>query len=205
MRFGRVNFTHDYGLAAQGVVFDPTGISEAALLSMAMTAAGGAMGGASTLAGGSFAKTAGYMQKQAADYQATQIEQNATQAIASGQRQMMDTQLKTNMAVSTSRANAAASGGAADTGSAVENEGQIAQRGGYQALMDMFNGQSTATGLENQAKGVRYSGELAKMEGEAKQKASYLAAAGQIASTVGNMASTYGKFKYPTSRGNFGA
>lgn len=172
---------------------------------MGLTGAGGLLSAGGTIAGGNYAKTAGQMQKAAADFQAGQIEQNATQAIASGQRSMFDSQLKTKLALSTSRANAAASGGSADVGSPLENEGQIAQRGEYHALMDMFNGESTATGLRNQAAGVRYSGDLAELEGVQKQRASYLAAGGTLAGSLGTGLSTYGKFAYPTARGNFGS
>jgi hypothetical protein len=45
---------------------------------------------------------------------------------------------------------------------------------------------------------------MAEVEGEEEQMASRLSAAGTLASSAGNMASTYGRFKYPTTRGSAG-
>jgi len=166
--------------------------------SMVATAAGGALSASSTLAGGKSAEEAGAAQKAGAYSTAAQIEQNATQAFASGQRKALDTGMKTRLAISTSRARAGASGVDPGFGSPAENEGELAQRGSYHALMDLFNGESEATGLRNQAENVRFSGDLAEIEGQQKRKASKLAALGTLAGTAGSMFSTYGKLKYPT-------
>lgn len=197
----RINLTGDYGLSARAT-FDPVSLTVG---SMAMTAAAGGISAAGTLAGGSYAAEAGRMQRQAANAQADQVEQNASQAIASGQRKMFDTQEKTRLAISTARARGAASGVNIAEGAPAEVQGELAERGSYHALMDMFNGESTASGLMNQAAGIRYSGKVAELEGEQKQSASYLAAAGTLAGSAGSMMSTYGKFAYPTTRGSFGA
>lgn len=199
MSFGRPSFTQDYGLAARGVVFDPMSMT------LAATAVGGALSAGSTLAGGAYAKKAGELQKQGADFQAAELEQNAGQAKASAQRTALDTGLKTKLAMSASRARAAGSGVDAGTGSPVNNQGELAERGSYHALMDMFNGESTAAGLADQARGVRFSGDLAELEGKEKRNASYLSAAGTLAGTAGSMFSTYGRLGYPTTRGASGA
>jgi hypothetical protein len=178
--------------------FDPMTLTAA---SLAATAAGGAISAGSTLAGGSYAKAAGVAQQQEADYQAKQLEQNATQAFASGQRKALDTTQRTQLAESSAIARGAASGVNAGTGSVASTVGQIARRGSYQSLMDMFNGESEATGLRNQAAGVRQGGDLALIEGEEKQSASRLAAAGTLAGTAGSMFQSYGAYKYP---GTFG-
>lgn len=202
MLFRRSRYTQDYGLAAQGVVFDPMTLTVG---SLAATAAGGSMSAMGTLAGGEYAKQAGLMQQQNAEYQAKQAESNATQAIAAGQRKAADTNLQTKLAISTARASAGASGVDVGSGSPATAQGELAQRGSYHALMDMFNGQSKATGLENEAAGMRYSGEAAKIGGEMQQKASYLSAAGTLAGSAGSMFANYGKINFPTSRGSAGA
>jgi hypothetical protein len=191
----------DYGLAAAGTCFDPLTLTAGTLtgLSKGATGAGGALSAASTIAGGNFAAQAGQMQKTASYAKATQLEQNAGQAIASSQRQMFDTQQRTRLAMSTARARGASAGVDVGVGSPAANQGELAGRGSYQALMDMFNGQSAATGLDNQANAARYEGDVAEIEGEAKQSASYLAAAGTLAGTAGSMTSTYSNYKYPTS------
>jgi hypothetical protein len=91
-------------------------------------------------------------------------------------------------------------------GSPATNVGELAQRGSYHALMDMFNGQSAATGLRNQAAGIRYTGEMEAMGGEEKQLASRSAAYGTLASGVGRLFSTYGSspLGYPQYQRNLG-
>lgn len=171
-------------LIAQGVVFDPLTLMAT---SMASTAAGGALSAVGTLAGGSYAKEAGQVQKKALD-------QEASTAFASGQRQAFDVQDQTRRTISTIAARAGASGVDAGVGSPATDEGSVAQRGSYHALMDMFNGQ-------NKADSLRYQGELAENEGDVKEEASYLSAAGTLASTGGSMFKTYGAFTYPTQSG----
>ena len=161
---------------------------------MAATAVGGAISASSTLAGGNYAAQAGKMQAAGAEYQAEQLDSNATQAIASSQRQMLDTNLKTSLAESSSTANAAANGVNAGTGSAATNVGNLAARGKYQAAMDLFNGESTATGFRNQAQGVRYTGQMEEIGGQEQQSASKLAALGTLAGSVGTGLGQYGKF-----------
>jgi hypothetical protein len=177
--------------------FEPISLTALTAASMASTAVAGGISAYGTLAGGAAAKQAGDIQQQEADYQAAQLKQNASQAIASGQRQSLDTALKTRLAISTARANAAGNGVNAGTGSAAEAQGQLAKRGSYNAAMDMFNGRSTATGLMNQAAGVTYSGQAAELAGQEQQSASYLAAAGTLAGSAGSMAKSYGSAAYP--------
>lgn len=173
--------------------------------SVGMNLVGSGIQAKGTLAQGDYAKQAGLMQQQASEFQAQQLEENAGQAIASGQRQAMDTRLKSSLAQSSIIARAAGSGTDAGVGSPAATVGAVASRGEYNALMDMFNGQSTATGLLNQAKGARYSGQLAAIGGEEAQSASRTNALATLASGAGNALSNYGRLRYPTSRGSFGA
>lgn len=154
--------------------FDPV-----TLTTMALTAVGTGLSAAGTLASGSYAKTA-------ADYKATQLESNASGEIAAGQRSMFDKQLQTRLTLSSLTAKAGASGVDASVGSPVTASEEIAQRGEYQSLMDLWQGQNRATGTLNEAKAIRYTGAATK-------KASYLAAGGQIASGLGSMGRTYGR------------
>jgi len=183
------------------IAYDPGTLMAA---SLAASAVGGGFSAMSTLAGGGMAKAAGIAQRTEANYQAAQLNENASQEIAGAQRQAIDAAQRTRLAISTATARAGASGAAPDVGSAVGNTGQLAQRGSYQALMDMFNGQSKASGLENQAAGIRYTGAVDELEGEGKQKASYLAAGGELAGAAGSMASTYGRYAYPMRYGTYG-
>ena len=157
------------------------------MTTMALTAIGGGLSAAGTLAGGNAAKQAGDLMQQ-------QSIQNAAQATASGQRKMLDTQDRTRMAMSTVTARAAAGGVDAGVGSPVTDVGEVAKRGSYHALMDMFNGQSEGVGLQNQ-------GNLAEWEGTQKQDNSYLSAAGTLAGSAGSMFQQYGRYSNPSQYG----
>jgi hypothetical protein len=91
--------------------FDPGTL---AVGSMGATAVGTGISVIGTLAGGDTARQAGVMQRQEAEFQAQQLESNATQAIAAGQRRILDTQQKTRLAMSSATAAAGASDVAAD-------------------------------------------------------------------------------------------
>ena len=146
---------------------------------MGLTAVGGGINALGTIAGGQMAN-------QAAQYKATQDTINATQAIAASQRQALDKQQQARMAISSLRARGAASGVNLTSPSSVSIASSIAGKGKYQSLMDMWQGQNTATGLLNQAAAERYSGAAAETG------ATY-SALGTIASMGGSMAKIYGK------------
>jgi len=156
---------------------------------------GGALGatglGSLLSAGGSIA--GGNAALTSAKFTAAQLNENAAGAIASAQRTMLDTQQKTRLAASTAIARAGGSGVNAGVGSPVQDVGSIARRGSYLAAMDLWSGRNTATGLENQAAGVLYSGEAA-------EEGSELSAAGTIAGGAGSMLMMGGRFAYPQLR-----
>jgi hypothetical protein len=95
---------------------------------------------------------------------------------------------------STLQANAAASGGGAADPTIIGLGQDIAGRGEYQSLMDLYTGENRARGLEDQAMGSRMSGDAALAEGKAKQSASYLSAAGTL---IGSAGSAYKTYKTP--------
>ena len=181
--------------------FDPGTMMAA---TMATTAVSGGLSAAGTIAGGNAASTAGRMQQTALNYQADQLESNAAGAIGASQRQMLDTQMKTRLANSQVEARAAASGVNAATGSPLATIKGNAQRGSYQAMMDLFNGENKSTGDLNEAQGLRYSGSMAKIGGDMQQEASRVAALGTIAGTGASMLKTYGAYKYPNLSGRTG-
>lgn len=167
------------------------------MTSLALQGVGAGIQAKSTLAGGDYAYQAGVMQKQAADFKADQLEQNAVQAFASGQRKALEARRKGRLAISSNIARAAASGVDAGSGSPALNAEHLAARSEEQALTEMFSGASEASGLRHQALGARMSGDLALMEGEEKRRASRLQAAGTLAGGVGGIARSLGGFLYP--------
>lgn len=159
-------------------------------ISMGMTAVAGAISAGSTIAGGSAANAS-------AQYTAQQLRQNASTEIGAAQRSALDDRRKTAFIESESVARAAANGVNAGVGSPVTNVGEIAQRGEYSALMDLWKGQNAATGDLNKAKAVEF-------EGEAAKDASYLNAASTIAGTGASMLKTYGVSQFQSPKGTAG-
>lgn len=237
---------------------DPISLGVITAGSMALTAAGTAISASGTIAGGKVARQEGYeiaaakreeagdvaaakgqqavaartmgvLQKQAHDYEAVQLEQNAGGEIAAAQRAGLEKRMAARLAQSTLRARGAGSGVSLDVGSPAATAAAIGQRGEYLALTDVFNGVNTATGLLNRATGTRYAGDMALAgsefealgleregaaalragereataairSGERKESASKTAAAGTIIGGMGSMLKTYGDFAYPTAR-----
>lgn len=189
--------------------FDPGTLAVASLAGGAIkgisSLVGGSMSANATLAGGNAALLSGQLTQAADNYQAAQLTENAGQAFAAGQRQAIDTADKARLAMGTARADAAGNGTNAGVGSAATIQGAIAKRGSYNAMMDMFNGESAETGMLNQAAGARFSGEASLIGGEEAQSASEIAANATIAGSIGNafgsvgdMAKTYGSINWPS-------
>lgn len=185
-----------YGLVpGRGVcVFDPGTMMG---VTMGMQAIGGIAGAAGTIAAGNTAQTAGLLQQQADQYKADQAKENEGSEIGAAQRQMLDTQFKTKQLQSSLQARAAGNGVNAAVGSPVTATKAIASRGQYQSLMDLWNGQNQATGSENEAKGLEYSGDVAAWEGDEQKQLSKIQAIATLAGSGGSMAKTYGSYAYP--------
>lgn len=144
-----------------------------------------------TVASAEATLASGKAAQQGADYQAKQLEMNAAGERAAGQRRMFERQDATRRAIASSRTRAAASGVDPGAGSALTNEQDLAARGEYQALLEMWGGENEATGLENKAQGVRF-------EGEMKRRGARLAALGTLAGGVGATLGGAGKYYFPS-------
>lgn len=159
-------------------VFDPTGGIATGMLALG----GGVMSAMGTLAGGQNAAAYGKMQRQAAEFQATQDTMNSAADIASAQRQAIDISQKANLARSAAVAGAAAGGVTTTSGSPLTNEAQIAARGKYASALDLWNGQNAATGDLNKAAAAHYTGLVDEAGGEMQKQASEFSAFGTLAS-----------------------
>lgn len=179
-------FINPCGFLARGVVFDPVTMTTLAVV-------GGAVSAAGTIAGGNAAASAGAAAQQSQNFKAAQEDQAAQESRAASQRDSLEKGRQTTLALSTLQANAAASGGGASDPGVLTLAGNIAGRGEYESLMDMYKGENRARGLTDAATGARMTGEADLAEGEAKQSASYLSAAGTIIGTAGSAYRTYNK------------
>jgi hypothetical protein len=157
------------------------------------TVASGALQAAGTIMGGNAAADAGARAQQAQYFKAAQEEQAAQESRAASQRTALEKDRQSRLLQSTLQANAAASGGGADDPTVIGLGQDIAGRGEYQSLMDLYTGENRARGQEDQAIGSRLSGDAALAEGEAKKTASYFSAAGTLIGSAGSAYKTYNK------------
>lgn len=120
--------------------------------------------------------------EDAAEVKAAGLRQAATESRASSQRQAMEQRRRARLALSTLTARAAAGGGSATDPGVVRLGGDIAARGEYQALAEMYTGENRARGLETEANiGIA----SARQQAHATRVGSYFKAAGTILSGVG--------------------
>ena len=178
-------------------VFDPG-------TALALSAIGAGVSAAGTLAGGANAASLGQSQQNEANYQAAQLQENASSEIGAAQRTMLDTQEKTRLAQATVTADAAGGGFTAGVGTPGAITGSIAKRGNYEAAMNLFQGENASTGDLNKAQSAIMSGQIAAEGGEMQQQASEYAAVGNLASAGGNMFSNYYKSTKPAPSPNYG-
>lgn len=171
--------------AMRGAAFDPMS---------AMAGVGGVVSSIGTILGGNAAEDAGRAQQQAAYFRAAQEEQAANESRAAAQRSALEQRRQTGLAQSALQARAAASGGGADDPTIQNLAGDIAARGEYQSLLEMYKGENRARGLEDEATGSRLSGDAALAEGKAKKKTSFLSAAGTLIGAAGSAYKTYKGF-----------
>jgi len=146
----------------------------------------------------------GQAANQAAKYQAAQLEVQAKNERASGQREAEQFRRQKRLALSKLTTNAAASGFSATDPTALALADEIEEYGTMQEQMAMYGGEARATGSRAQAEGARFSGasamrsgymqgQTAYMTGEAKRDASYYNAGGTILGGIGNFGSSYAR------------
>lgn len=171
-------------------VFDPLTLTAT---SMALTAAGTATSAASTIAGGRAAQQSARAQQQALEFRAQQQEVAVQEARAVAGRAAQDKRHEATLLQSKLQARAAAFGGGADDPTIVNLAEDLGGGGEYDALMEMYKGESRARGFENQAAGDRYSGAVGISEAETKRKIANLNAIGTIIGGANSMLKTAGK------------
>lgn len=165
------------------------------LSSIALVAglAGTAVSAMGTIGAGKAANQAGIAQQQSMQFKAAEEKQAADESRAASQRSALEHDKATELQRSRLQALAAASGGGADDPTVVHLGEDLAGRGEYQHLMDMYTGENRARGLEDQATGDQMTGAAQLAEGKAKQNASYYSAAGTVLSGAGSMFDRYSR------------
>lgn len=121
---------------------------------------------------GNAAARKGKAERALADYQAAQLDQNAGQEVAAGQRASAEALHQSKLLQSRALAVAAASGGGALDPNVLKIIGGIAGEGALSAEMQQYNAAESARSMRNQAKATRYSGYQAELAGREAKKAS---------------------------------
>lgn len=123
--------------------------------------------------------------KANADFEATQLKQQAKEETAAAQRAQLQQRRKTNFLLSRQQSVAAASGLGALDPSVLQLAGDVTQEGAYQEGLIKYGGENRARGLRGQAAATEASG-------QAQQTGSYFSAAGSLASGFGSLFNKYG-------------
>jgi hypothetical protein len=108
----------------------------------------------------------GVEQGTKAEFEAVQLEQQAGQAIAVGQRENMEIQRRAKLTESRALALASASGGGASSPTMVRLMSNISKRGAYEGAVAMYNAEERSRQLKIGAASKRYEGEIAIEAGE---------------------------------------
>lgn len=144
----------------------------------AVTGAGHIVDGVGSLIGGEMTAQGA---EEAGAFKAAQLERAATESRAASQRDAFEQKRKARFALSTLRARAAAGGGGIDS-DAIKIGGDIAARGEYMALAELYTGENRARGLEDEAMATRYT---AKQQAKAARVGSYFKAGSSILKGIG--------------------
>lgn len=154
-------------------------MAELAVASAVISAIGGAVTAAGTIASGNAAKEGAY-------FKAAQEDQASKESRAASQRGAMEARRQASLVQSKIQAGAAASGAGASDPGIVKLESDVAGRGEFQALTEMYKGENRARGISDQAMGDR-------MSGDAAQTGSYFKGAGTLLSSGGSFYDRYNK------------
>lgn len=128
---------------------------------------------------------AGRKAKEAADFEASQLEQKAGQTLATSQRAALEEERQGRLQQSRALAIAAASGGGASDPTVVNLMGNLAAETNYRKMVALYEGKTEAEQLRTQADITRAGGREAK-------KASQIQALGTILSGGSSMYSKFG-------------
>ena len=138
------------------------------------------------------ARRVGNAQATEANYAASQLEQNANNVVAAGQRSAAGEALKAKILASRALAVAAASGGDASSPGVEHVIADIAGRGAYNAGVALYDAEDKARQMLMGAESTRYGGQVMKAGGASKAAAYLFGGAGNMAQ-ASSLFSKYGR------------
>jgi hypothetical protein len=137
------------------------------------------------------AKEIARRKREAAEFEALQLEQQAGQALAASQRTLFSEQRTSALVQSRAIALAASSGGASDP-TVVRIISGIASEAAYRQSMAIYQGEDRARSLRLAAQTNRISGEITASAALNQGDAIARQAAGQVVGGIGSMYARYG-------------
>lgn len=159
--------------------------SVASIVNTGASAVSSFKSGSASAAGGDAQRTIDYAR-------ASQLEQNANAALGVSQQQSHFDLRSGNIEASKALAAAAASGGGATDPTVVNIISQLKGQSEYQALSDLYTGESKAYNLRSEANIARYGGDVAAYKGKVQQQLQQQKALQTITSGASTLANKYG-------------
>lgn len=153
---------------------------------------GTVMSAIGSLVAGNSARDAGAAHRTAADYRAAQLEQNASNVVAAGQRTAADERLKAQLLASRAIAVAGSQGSPVTDGDVTKIVSDITGRGAYNAAIALYNAEDQARQMNMGAEAERFTGAVQEAGGKQKQAAYSFGAAGKLAE-ASSLFSKYGR------------
>lgn len=163
-----------------------------AVSGLVMTAVGGIT---SAMASRDAAKTSrleGRLRKEAEEFRAKLLTQQAGQTLAVSQRSAMEARRQAKLVESRALAVAAASGTDASSEGVMNIIANIAGEGAYRSAVALYEGKARAKGLRIDAVMANYSGDSALFASRTRAAAHKMDAATTVMSTMGSMYAKYG-------------
>ena len=157
----------------------------------AMVGGGTALSAISNLQAANATRMSAVRKKQAAEFAATQLEQNAGQQLAAGQAGAAEQRRQGKIIQSNILANAAASGGGASDPSIVNLMARTAGETAYRAALSEYEGQDAARSMNLKASTARYGAEITSADAEDAASAYQTKA---IATTLTGMSPMFSKY-----------
>lgn len=149
-----------------------------------------------TVSGGlkqaSAAEAAGARARQASEFQAAQMEQQAGQATAAAQRKSLEQRRRAQLVASRALAVSAASGAGAADPTIETIISDIAGEGAYRAGIELYQGEERARQLRMGADASIYEGQVAEQAGKERASAARMQAFGSVLNSGGSLFAKYG-------------
>lgn len=136
-------------------------------------------------------RDAGAAAQQSANMQALQMEQQASQEKKVSEIEANQRRREAELAISNTRARAAAGGGGASDPSIAKLTSEIAGRGEYNALAALYNGETKSLDLQYQADVTRVDGQNARIASKIKSTQTILEGASRTADRLGPAGDSY--------------